>query len=78
MLNLEGINSHIVIIDTDGIKNVKRIITVYRSFNPQNNERPLAWLNLSIDTFKINCMKIIFVIYVTLNTREEIMKENEN
>ena len=37
MLNLEGINSHIVIIDTEGIKNVKRIINVYRSFNPQNN-----------------------------------------
>ena len=37
MYNLEGTNSHIVIIDLEGPITVKRIINVYRSFNPQNN-----------------------------------------
>ena len=37
MKSLEGNDSHIVIIDTEGINNVKRIINVYRSFNPQSN-----------------------------------------
>ena len=37
MYNLEGTNSHIVIIDLEGPITVKRIINAYRSFNPQNN-----------------------------------------
>ena len=37
MRHLEGINSHIVVIDISGSNSVKRIINVYRSFNPQNN-----------------------------------------
>ena len=36
MSNLEGVNSHIVIIDIPNCS-IKRIINVYRSFNPQNN-----------------------------------------
>ena len=36
MSNLEGVDSHIVIIDILNCS-IKRIINVYRSFNPQNN-----------------------------------------
>ena len=37
MHQLEGINSHIIIIDITDSCTVKRIINVYRSFNPQGN-----------------------------------------
>ena len=37
MKHLEGSESHIIIIDLEGRCPVKRIINVYRSFNPQNN-----------------------------------------
>ena len=36
MIHLEGVDSHIVIIDISNCA-IKRIIIVYRSFNPQNN-----------------------------------------
>ena len=36
MSHLEGVDSHIVIIDISNCA-IKRIINVYRSFNPQNN-----------------------------------------
>ena len=35
--NLEGIDSHLVIIDIEGISDIKRIINVYRCFNPEGN-----------------------------------------
>ena len=35
--DLEGVNSHLVIIDIASNLSIKRIINVYRSFNPQNN-----------------------------------------
>ena len=37
MFTLEGVDSNMVIIDVEGLESVKRIINVYRSFNPQNN-----------------------------------------
>ena len=36
-INLEGNDSHLIIIDCEnGLKNKKRIINIYRSFNPAN------------------------------------------
>ena len=37
MKNLEGVDSNLIIIDIVSPSTVKRIINVYRSFNPQNN-----------------------------------------
>ena len=37
MSNLEGLDSHIVILDIQGTSEVKRIINVYRCFNPEGN-----------------------------------------
>ena len=37
MIHLEGVDSHIIVIDLVKSTEIKRIIYVYRSFNPQNN-----------------------------------------
>ena len=37
MSHLEGVDSHILVIDLVSPGAIKRIINVYRSFNPQNN-----------------------------------------
>ena len=37
LYQLEGVDSHLFIIDIEGSSAIKRIIKVYRSFNPQNN-----------------------------------------
>ena len=37
MYHLEGVDSHIVIIDLEVTGSINRVINVYRSFNPQNN-----------------------------------------
>ena len=37
LYQLEGVYSHLFIIDIEGSSAIKRIIKVYRSFNPQNN-----------------------------------------
>ena len=60
MYNLEGNDSHIVVIDIEGIASIKRIINVYRSFNPQNNvnARVKFTINESLDTFKVHCKKL--------------------
>ena len=59
MKNLEGVDSHIVLIDIEGLKSVKRIVNVYRIFNPQNNVNARAkFIYKSIDTFKIHCKKL--------------------
>ena len=34
---LEGVDSHIVIIDIEGKSDINRIINVYRCFNPEGN-----------------------------------------
>ena len=40
MTGLEGLDSSLIIIDIKGSCSIKRIINVYRSFNPQNNVNP--------------------------------------
>ena len=56
---LEGLNSHIVIVDLAGIKEL-RIITVYRCFNPQNNmsakEFFVYQLNVIKSALSSNCI----------------------
>ena len=34
-IDLEGVNSHIIVIDIEGRSEIRRIINVYRCFNPQ-------------------------------------------
>ena len=71
MKNLEGVDSNLIIIDIVSPSTVKRIINVYRSFNPQNNVnarmkfkyqlnliKNLIWLNNSFSTYKIKCKKL--------------------
>ena len=61
MSHLRGINSHIVIIDLVKSCAIKRIINVYRSFNPQNNVSARTkftyQLNISIWELKLKNTK---------------------
>ena len=65
--NLEGTDSHIVIIDTEGIKIVKRIINVYRSFNPQNNVSARAKF-----LYQLQHIKNIFVNIIVLKMMQNM------
>ena len=61
MSHLRGINSHIVIIDLVKSCAIKRIINLYRSFNPQNNVSARTkftyQLNISIGELKLKNTK---------------------
>ena len=46
--DLEGQNSHLVILDIKARSNI-RIITIYRPFNPQQNAHPLEFFKYQID-----------------------------
>ena len=50
--NLEGINSHVVVIDLTGT-NELRIINVYRSFNPTNGMNPKELFSYQLNLIKI-------------------------
>jgi hypothetical protein len=48
-LDLEGNDSHLVILDVKTIKEL-RIINIYRCFNPQNNINPLDFFRYQVDS----------------------------
>ena len=50
--DLEGVNSHIVILDIEGHKKV-RIISIYRTFKPQENSTARDKFNYQLDLIKI-------------------------
>ena len=52
--DLEGVNSHITIIDLKS-KNDYRIINLYRSFNPRNDYTPLELFKYQVNIIK-NCL----------------------
>ena len=51
MSHLEGVDSHIVIIDISNCA-IKRIINVYRSFNPQNNVNERTKLKYQLELIR--------------------------
>ena len=57
MHQLEGINSHTIIIDIVNSCSVKRIINVYRCFNPQGNVRARAKFVYQLEIIKMHLLK---------------------
>ena len=49
--DLEGFNSHLIILDVIGIRTA-RIITIYRCFNPQTDISPLNFFKYQIDLIR--------------------------
>ena len=47
----------VVIVNTDGQKNNTIILTLHTSCYSER-ENTIAWLNLTMDSFKINCKKL--------------------
>ena len=52
MKQLEGVDSNLIIIDIESTVSVKRIINVYRSFNPQNNVNARIKFKYQLDLIK--------------------------
>jgi exonuclease III len=51
-VELEGLNSHLIILDIKAKSN-KRIINIYRPFNPPNGLSPLEFFKYQIDLISI-------------------------
>ena len=51
--NLEGIDSHLVIIDIEGKSDINRIINVYRCFNPEGNTTAREKFRYQLNLIKI-------------------------
>ena len=52
MKQLEGVDSNLIIIAIESTGSVKRIINVYRSFNPQNNVNARIKFKYQLDLIK--------------------------
>ena len=60
-IELEGINSNLFSVDIESAGSVKRIINVYRSFNPQNNVTARIKFKYQLELIKI-AMNESFVV----------------
>ena len=52
-INLEGTNSHLLILDLEGQSGPTRIINIYRSFNPSDGRSAKEMFNYQLDLIKL-------------------------